>query len=616
MEGTNERVLTENEQRLCAEAGKLLAAKLSKFRRLSSPGATIMQRQPEDFAKQWESNIWCRSMQGSDAIEYDDEVKSTLRLLTKCDKKWSEAWPVDDGSYWTGEEWFVWEMNRLNYDMLETESMASGSHLVETQANLGYVCTQSDSATEATEVMLNADAHQAGLSPEAQLRKDNRRGSRSHIRGICNLLGFVNRMPNLDVVALASSWETEIWMESLEHKDSNTSYDEDVGEALEDLDYWKTYWDSSERDPEGSRTGRQLFLDHVQQLHAHEASTARQTKVPDESNASIVPPSSHDDGQDTCSSSEIDDSDGGIDIGSDDEYEVDEPETQYIPEGISQNHGLDSQIANELWNLAGGDEEPSDDSADDTEDDEQSDQSDESDGSEIISPRSPQPCESDDEDESESAMDGVSFHPSSPVVASPVASDFAFASKPFQSSIAVPIIPSGFGPQNWTGSFDSTAPLGEDMAVNGSLSAGDDAARQTSEAQDHRNHKQIDEVAVDNGSRPTNSSTVDDNVVAAVSDDHSGRIRELIVAINACEAEWLSAKAGDCAPSAFVELAKEFDGIGAKITKERDFSSPSALSKIEALFAKWQAFVNIIKTSIGVKEYFHPDHEFRFERLV
>ncbi|KAI4909533.1 hypothetical protein J4E90_008230 [Alternaria incomplexa] len=87
VEAAKERVWTEETQNLRGEAIKLLAAKLSRFRKLSPPHAAIMQRQPEVFAKQWESDIWTRSMQSSDRKKYDDEVRSTLRLLTKCDKK-------------------------------------------------------------------------------------------------------------------------------------------------------------------------------------------------------------------------------------------------------------------------------------------------------------------------------------------------------------------------------------------------------------------------------------------------------------------------------------------------------------------------------------------------
>ncbi|KAI4656692.1 uncharacterized protein J4E78_006583 [Alternaria triticimaculans] len=642
VEATKERVWTEETKNLREEATKLLAAKLSRFRKLSSPNAAIMQREPEVFAKQWESDIWTRSMQSSDGKKYDDEVRSTLRLLTKCDKKWSEAWPVDDGSYWAGEEWFVWEMDRLSYDMLENESIASGPHSADTPASLSYVYTQSDSATEATEAILNADNHQEDLSPEAQLRKDNRRGFRSHIRGICELLRSANDTTNLDVVALASSWESEIWTLSLEHEDCDTSYNEDIDEALEDLDDWKTYWDSSEGDPEGSRTGRQLFLDHVQQLQAHSATSGKQTESPTGVKASAEPSDPHEDSEDACPSIETDDSDGGVDVGSDDESDDDQTETQYNPNDTSEDHGLDSNTADELWDLAGGNEELSDDSADDAGDNDISDKSSESDDSEIISPRSPQPHESDDEDESENTMDGVSSHHSSSVPASPIASAFAFTFEPSQSSVAVPIIPSGFDPGNWTGASDFTAPLGGDMAVNGSLSAGDVVASQTSEVQDLKSPEQIDEVAADNSLEPITSSSVDGDVVArigqehavqeapmvapkeletkrpqkVVSEDCSGRIRELTAAINACEAEWLNANAGNCAPSAFVELAGNLDSIGAEITKEGDFSSPSALSKIEALFANWHAFVNTMKAYIGIKEYFHPDNDFRFNRLV
>jgi len=639
---TKERVWTEETQNLRREAIKLLAAKLSRFRKLSPPHAAIMQRQPEVFAKQWESDIWTRSMQSSDRKKYDDEVRSTLRLLTKCDKKWSEAWPVDDGSYWTGEEWFVWEMDRLNYDILENESIASGPHSADTPSSLSYVCPQSDSATEATEAILNADNHQEGLSPEAQLRKDNRRGFRSHIRGTCELMRSANHTTNLDVVALASSWESEIWTSSLEHEDRNTSYNEDIDEALEDLDDWKTYWDSSEGDPEGSRTGRQLFLDHVQQFQVRDASSDGQTELQNEVIASTEPSHPHEDGEDACSSIETDNSDGGVDVGSDDESEDDQTETQYVTDDTSEDHGLDSNTADELWDLAGGNEELSDDSTDDAEDDEPSDEPDERDGSEIISRRSPQPYESDAEDESENTMVGVSSHRSSSVPACPIASAFAFTVKPSQSSVAVPIIPSGFDPGNWTGAFDFMAPLGGDMAVNGSLSASDDVASHTSKVQDLKNLEHINTVAADDSLEPTTSSPVDSDVVARISQEHavqeapvaapkehetkrpqkavsancSGKIRELTAAINACEAEWLNANAGNCAPSPFVNLAGNLDGVGAKITNEGDFSSPSALSKIEVLFAKWQAFVNTMKAFIDIKEYFHPDNDFRFNRLV
>ncbi|KAI4954743.1 hypothetical protein J4E86_006053 [Alternaria arbusti] len=629
VEATTERVWTEETQNLRVEATKLLVAKLFRFRKLSSPNAAIMQREPEVFAKQWEFDIWTRSMQSSDGKKYDDEVRSTLRLLTKCDKKWSEAWPVDDGSYWTGEEWFVWEMDRLNYDMLENESIVSGQHSADAPASLSYVCTQSDSATQATEAILITDNHQEGLSPEAQLRKDNRRGFQSHIRGICELLRSPNHTPNLNVVALASSWETEIWTSSLEHEDCNTSYNEDIDEALEDLDDWRTYWNSSEGDPEGSRTGRQLFLDHVQQLQAHTAALNGQTESTTGVKALTEPSHPHENGEDVCSPIETDDSDGGVDVGSDEKSEDDQTETQYISKDTSEDHGLDSNTADELWDLAGGNEELSDDSADDAGEDD----------AEIISPRSPQPYESDDEDESENTKDGVSSHRSSSVPTSPIASAFAFTFKPSQSSVAVPTIPSGFDPENWTGAFDFTAPRGGDMAVNRSLSAGDGVASQISEVQDPKNPEQIDEVAADNSLEPTTSSPVDDHVVArisqehavqeaplaapkehetkrpqkAVSEDCSGRIRELTAAINACEAEWLNANAGN---SAFVELAGILDGIGAKITKKHDFSSPSALSKIEALFAKWQTFVNTMKAFIAIKEYFNPENDFRFNRVV
>jgi hypothetical protein len=94
----------------------------------------------------------------------------------------------------------------------------------------------------------------------------------------------------------------------------------------------------------------------------------------------------------------------------------------------------------------------------------------------------------------------------------------------------------------------------------------------------------------------------------------SNQIRKISLAVHACDDYWLDAKSSDNAPPAFIKVAEGLRTIAAQITDEGDWSSPSALSKIEALSAKWQAFIDTIKAFINITTYFHPDYDYRFER--
>jgi hypothetical protein len=102
----------------------------------------------------------------------------------------------------------------------------------------------------------------------------------------------------------------------------------------------------------------------------------------------------------------------------------------------------------------------------------------------------------------------------------------------------------------------------------------------------------------------------------AVSEDCSNQIKELVLAVNACKADWLQANSGGGAPSAFVKLAQDLESIGAEITREGAIHSPLALSKIGALPTKWQAFTNAINAYCGITEYFHSNYDYRFKRFA
>jgi hypothetical protein len=98
------------------------------------------------------------------------------------------------------------------------------------------------------------------------------------------------------------------------------------------------------------------------------------------------------------------------------------------------------------------------------------------------------------------------------------------------------------------------------------------------------------------------------------SEDCSGQIRKISLAIRACDDYWLDANSNENAPPAFVKVAEGLRTIATQITDEGDWSSPSALSKIEALSVKWQAFIDTIKAFINITTYLHPDYDYRFER--
>jgi hypothetical protein len=98
------------------------------------------------------------------------------------------------------------------------------------------------------------------------------------------------------------------------------------------------------------------------------------------------------------------------------------------------------------------------------------------------------------------------------------------------------------------------------------------------------------------------------------SEDCSDQIRKISLTVHACDDYWLDANSSDSAPPAFVKVAEGLHTIAAQITDEGDWRSPSALSKIEALSAKWQAFLDTIKAFINITTYFHPDYDYRFKR--
>ena len=98
------------------------------------------------------------------------------------------------------------------------------------------------------------------------------------------------------------------------------------------------------------------------------------------------------------------------------------------------------------------------------------------------------------------------------------------------------------------------------------------------------------------------------------SEDCSDQIRKISLAVRACDDYWLDANSSDNAPPAFVKVAEGLRTIAAQIIDEGDWSSPSALSKIEALSAKWQAPIDMIKAFINITAHFHSDYDYRFER--
>ncbi|KAH8636353.1 hypothetical protein IG631_08188 [Alternaria alternata] len=98
------------------------------------------------------------------------------------------------------------------------------------------------------------------------------------------------------------------------------------------------------------------------------------------------------------------------------------------------------------------------------------------------------------------------------------------------------------------------------------------------------------------------------------SEDCSEQIRKISLAVRACDDYWLDANSSNNAPLAFVKVTEGLRTIAAQITDEGDWSSRSALSKIEALSAKWQAFIDTIKAFINITTHFHPHYYYRFER--
>ncbi|KAL1801513.1 hypothetical protein ACET3X_001855 [Alternaria dauci] len=97
-------------------------------------------------------------------------------------------------------------------------------------------------------------------------------------------------------------------------------------------------------------------------------------------------------------------------------------------------------------------------------------------------------------------------------------------------------------------------------------------------------------------------------------EDCSEEIKQITLDVQACVAYWVDVNLSNNAPLAFIKIVEDLRTTAAKFTDEGDWTSPSALSKIEALAAKWQSFTDTIKALINISTYFHPDYDYRFGR--
>jgi hypothetical protein len=199
-----QRPMTEEEKSARERSTKDLAFKLAYLKTRSSEGDTIMRRDPEEFAQQWEADIWERSVLNSDEVirKYEDAILSAIKKLDQFDDTWDQAKMAADGKEWTGALLFAFQMDFLYGKMQPIEH---GSQFVGTSTTRLH-----DPSADAIESMLNADIPHADLTPKQRRRRNNRRTLRERIKDICKLFEPTNQMANLDAVALAASWESRL----------------------------------------------------------------------------------------------------------------------------------------------------------------------------------------------------------------------------------------------------------------------------------------------------------------------------------------------------------------------------------------------------------------------
>jgi hypothetical protein len=284
--------MTEEEKSASKKAIKDLTLKLAYFRTRSSPKDTIVRREPEGFAEQWVSNIWRQLVRNSNnnICNFEDAISSALQELDQLDDEWDKARMSEDGKEWTGAQLFAFQIDKLNDKMqpIIYRPRSVSASAKDDQAYHGSDTSLHNPAADAVEAMLDEDHPHKDLTPEQRQRRSNRQALREHILDICKLLKPVDQTMNLDAVALAADWEKRLWNTSSKHSDGTATYNEDFEAAEEDLQEWKTYWDSTEGDCLGNRTGRQFFVEHVQKFHANEPRHATYTGSLDELSASAV----------------------------------------------------------------------------------------------------------------------------------------------------------------------------------------------------------------------------------------------------------------------------------------------------------------------------------------
>jgi hypothetical protein len=171
-----QRAPMEEENRARENATKDLTFKLAYLKTRSSPNDPIMQREPSEFAKEWASEIWKRAMQNPDATirDYNDEVYSVLQDLDEMDKQWDKAKVAEDGKEWTGQALFVFQIDKLHFDMLpitfRSESIDNSSSDTSSNDGQAQPVADSDSRNPATRVT-ETDSMQVNLMRMCRWRR-------------------------------------------------------------------------------------------------------------------------------------------------------------------------------------------------------------------------------------------------------------------------------------------------------------------------------------------------------------------------------------------------------------------------------------------------------------
>lgn len=268
--------MTEGGKRLRGTCRRDILCKIQYLATQTDRPEQVNTHGVEEFAKLWEKDIWTKSIEqrGGDILDYKADIEAELQMIENWEKKWNIR--AHEHLGWSGKEMFQSQADAFFGDLSDKTgqmSQKAGISFIDPSAYSGKEKESRQDPTaseEVAEAKLNSNHVESRLKVGDKRRMILRRSLRGHLEDILTLLPASDPISTVDAATFAASWETRALESAVEHTYFLSEYETIIEEAEQTLEGWKTYWDSTDGDEFEKKTGRELFLDYINQHHTHE----------------------------------------------------------------------------------------------------------------------------------------------------------------------------------------------------------------------------------------------------------------------------------------------------------------------------------------------------------